>query len=327
MGTVKASYIKNTDDFYSLLSAIVTLTFESSIMLGATASFFGIFLWNATVTDLFVLLAVIISTMGLSIFLISPITVGVSFLAFKRGLDPDIIVYPIVATVADVLITICYIFVLNVFFMASQLARYLIGFFCFLFFFIVLYVLIKNFRKKEFMKTIREFFLTLVSVAFIVNVTGLILGRISQIMGSKPTVYLVYPALIDTIGSVGSIVGSTATTKLALGLVDSSFSSIKRHLPEIGGAWAASLILFTLYSVISSFTGGMFTLGAFMKFTAQLLTTNVLAVSFMVLIAYAVAIFTYKRGWDPDNFVIPIESSLADGITTLSLLIALTTIA
>jgi mgtE-like transporter len=212
---------------------------------------------------------------------------------------------------------------LNAFFMASQLARYLIGVFCFSFFFIVFYVLIKNFRKKEFMKTIKEFFLTLVSVAFIVNITGLILSRISQIIGGRPTVYLVYPALIDTIGSVGSIVGSTATTKLALGFVDSSFSSIKRHLPEIGGAWVASLMLFTLYSGISSLAEGAFTLGNFLKLSAQLLSTNILAVFFMVLIVYAVAIYTYKRGWDPDNFVIPIESSLADGITTVSLLVML----
>jgi len=39
-----------------------------------------------------------------------------------------------------------------------------------------------------------------------------------------------------------------------------------------------------------------------------------------------VAILTYRRGWDSDNFVIPIESSLADSITTISLLLALNTI-
>jgi len=36
-----------------------------------------------------------------------------------------------------------------------------------------------------------------------------------------------------------------------------------------------------------------------------------------------VAVLTFQRGLDPDNFVIPIESSLADGITTISLLAAL----
>jgi cation transporter-like permease len=43
----------------------------------------------------------------------------------------------------------------------------------------------------------------------------------------------------------------------------------------------------------------------------------------MLVVAYAVAIYTYRRGWNPDNFVIPIESSLADTVTTASILLAL----
>jgi cation transporter-like permease len=61
-------------------------------------------------------------------------------------------------------------------------------------------------------------------------------------------------------------------------------------------------------------------------FMGQLLTTNILAVSLMVFIAYAVAIFTFRRGWNPDNFVIPIESALADTITTAAVLAALSLI-
>ncbi len=88
----------------------------------------------------------------------------------------------------------------------------------------------------------------------------------------------------------------------------------------------ASLVMFTLYSIVSFLTRRITALDDFMRFMAQLLVTNILAVSSIVVISYAVAIFTYRRGWDPDNFVIPIESSLADGITTISLLIALTII-
>lgn len=327
VGTVKPSYTKNTENFYLLLSSVVTLTFASSVILGVAACLFGLFLWGATITDWIELLAVIISTMGFSTFFLSPITIGVSILSFRRGLDPDIIVYPVISTIADILVSICYILVLTSFFLLPQQVRYLIGFFDFVFMFIVLFILIRNFRRREFVKTIKEFFLTLLSVALIVNVTGLVLSKISQVIGNKPEIYVVYPALIDTVGDVGSIVGSTATTKLALGLIDSSFSSVKQHSYEIGGAWAASLVMFTLYSMISFLARGVNSSIHPLKFIAQLLTTNVLAVLLMVFIAYALAIFTYKRGWDPDNFVIPIESSLADGITTLSLLIALTAIA
>jgi len=43
----------------------------------------------------------------------------------------------------------------------------------------------------------------------------------------------------------------------------------------------------------------------------------------MGVISFTVAILTYRRGWDPDNFVIPIESSLADTVTSVFLFIAL----
>jgi cation transporter-like permease len=54
-----------------------------------------------------------------------------------------------------------------------------------------------------------------------------------------------------------------------------------------------------------------------------LLTTNLIAVFIIVVISFAIAIATFRKGLDPDNFVIPIESSLADGITTIALLVAL----
>lgn len=83
--------------------------------------------------------------------------------------------------------------------------------------------------------------------------------------------------------------------------------------------------MFTLYSVISSLMQGLPVL-KLLRFTATLYATNILAASCMILIAYAVGILTYRKGWDPDNFVIPIESSLADTITTLALLTALNVI-
>jgi mgtE-like transporter len=247
-------------------------------------------------------------------------------LAFKRRLDPDVVVYPVVSTVADVLATICYSIMLNSFF-SSHLGWMWIGLFDLFFLSVACYILIKNYRDEDFAKTVKEFSLTLVLVSLIVNVTGSFLGKVGQVIGGRPTVYVVYPALIDTVGDVGSIVGSTATTKLALGLIGSSFSSIKQHLTEIGNAWSASLIMFSLYAITASSIHALTASSEFWKFLAQLLMTNIMAVSLMIIISFAVAIFTQKRGWNPDNFVIPIESSLTDAITTISLLIALTIMA
>jgi cation transporter-like permease len=82
-------------------------------------------------------------------------------------------------------------------------------------------------------------------------------------------------------------------------------------------------VMFSIYGIVSSVMSGAKTLGEMTIFVGQLLTTNILAVSLMIFIAFAVAIFTLRRGWNPDNFVIPIESSLADTITTAAVLVAL----
>ena len=323
LGTIKATFTKNTKDFHLLLRVVITLAFVSGVSVGTGTWIFGVFLWKATIIDFIQLLAVITATMALSVVFVSPLTMGFSVLSFRRGLDPDVIVYPVTSTMSDIINTGCYILSLCLFFMFEPFGRYLIWILDIIFIAFVVYILVKNLNETKFAETIREFLLTLVFVTFIVNITGSFLTKISGVTGNGKRIYAVYPAIITTVGGVGSIIGSTATTKLALGLIRPSFSSIRQHISEIGGAWLASIVMFVLYSILSSFISGAKTLGDLTIFTSQLLTTNILAVSVMILIAYAVAIFTFRRGWNPDNFVIPIESSLADTVTTAAALVAL----
>jgi mgtE-like transporter len=189
--------------------------------------------------------------------------------------------------------------------------------------FVAAYLLFKNVREPEFVKTIKESLITLAFVAFIVNVTGSTLGKVAEVIGERLEIYTVYPALIDTVGDVGAVVGSTATTKLALGTLKSSLSSIRKHVIEISGAWAASLIMFFAYAILALIIQGLFTLPNLLRFTDLLFKTNIAAVSLIIIISYAAAILTYQKGLDPDNFVIPIESSLADTMTTIFLFIML----
>jgi mgtE-like transporter len=322
LGTIKPVFTKNTEDFQTLLRVIVTLALVSGVSVGIGTWAFGVFLWNATIIDFIPLMAVIIATMAMSVVFVSPLTMLFSALSFRRGLDPDVVVYPVTSPVSDIINTSCYVLSLALFFLFGSLGRYLIWILDIAFVCFVVYVFIKNIGNTNFAGIIREFLLTLFFVTIIVNVTGSLLNRITGV-ASGTAIYAVYPAIIATVGGVGSIIGSTATTKLALGLIKSSVSSIKEHIDEIGGAWLASIIMFVIYALLSVFVSGTTRLDTLASFTGQLLVTNIIAVSIMVIIAYAVAIFTFRRGWNPDNFVIPIESSLADTITTAAVLIVL----
>jgi len=321
IGTIHPRFARNTSSFYLLFEALIVITLATSVVMSMFSLIFGLLFWGILLVDFPSILIVIVSTMtlGLSITLIN---MGVAFITFKKGLDPDVIVYPIMSSVADIIITAYYALVLNLFFF-FDFGIYALVAICLLHVILLIHIVTHHGQEKEFVKTIRESMVTMVFVAFIVNITGTILKRISLLVEERKEIYTVYPALIDMVGDVGSVVGSTVTTKLALGLLKPSFSSMRDHATQILSAWSASIIYFVLFAFLSLSITGIFAPLAFLSLTAVLLVANVIAVTVIVLVSYGISILTFKRGLDPDNFVIPIESSFADSMMSIALFVAL----
>jgi len=321
LGTVHPRFFKNTKSFYKLIQALIVITLVTSVTISAISIVFGHLFWGITLADFPAILSVMVATMGIGLFL-TLITIKVAFISFKKGLDPDIIVYPIMSTVADIFITLCYVAVLNLFFF-SAFGNWMIAIIGLAFVVLGFHILSKNLHEVEFVKTVKESMATLMFVAFMVNITGTVLKGIDNFVGARKEIYTVYPALIDMVGDVGSVVGSTATTKLALGLLAPSFASMRNHAKNIFSAWTASIIMFLVLAVLSLSIHSTFSLSSFFNLISILLIANIIAVAAIVFLSYAVSILTFKRGLDPDNFVIPVESSFADSVTSLALLAAL----
>lgn len=321
LGTVKPSFFRNTKLFYTLLESLVFLTLATSAVIIVFSLFFGKFFWGLTLNDFSGIVLVILATMSMGL-LLSFITINIAFLSFKRGSDPDIVVYPILSTISDVFITACYLLCLTLYFYGAfgQAVLIIIGGFVVIF---GISLVFKNLHEPVFIKTIRESLFTIFLVAFLVNIAGTALIGIRNFIERRPEIVMVYPALIGMIGNVGSVVGSTSTTKLALGLLSPSFSSIKKHLKNIFSAWGASLLMFVILAFLSLLLTGAFSISSLFDLLSILFLTNVFAVSVIVFLTYAISILAFKRGLDPDNFVIPVESSFADVITSIALLASL----
>jgi cation transporter-like permease len=135
--------------------------------------------------------------------------------------------------------------------------------------------------------------------------------------------YTVYPALIGLVSDVGSVVGSTATTKLALGMLKPTLSSIKNHAKSVAGAWAASMVMFIVLAFLGLAINGVFTTTALYNHIVTLMIANVIAVILIVLLSFGLSILTFQKGLDPGNFVIPLENAFAASITSVALLAAL----
>ena len=321
IGTVYPRFFGNTRSFYTLCAALTVITLATSVAMSLVSLAFGLLFWGITIADFLAILRVVVATMALGLFL-TLVTVKVAFVTFQRGLDPDVVVYPIMSTTADIFITLCYVLVLNLTYLID-FGQHVISLIVLLHGVIILYILPRNIRDREFLKTIRESLFTMILVAFIVNVTGTVLKRISIVIEERREIYTVYPALIDMVGDVGSVVGSTATTRLALGLLRPSLSAMRNHAMQIISAWTASVMMFALLAVSSLLINNIFTPYGLVGLASVLLVTNLIAVAATVLVSFIVAIITFQRGLDPDNFVIPIESSLADSMTSIALLVGL----
>lgn len=321
VGTIYPRFLGNTRSFYVLCAAVAVMTLVTSVVMSLASLAFGLLFWRIVVADFLQVLRVVIATMALGL-LLTPVTAKVAFISFEKGLDPDVVVYPIMSIVADVFVTLCYLIVLNLNYL-TELGQHVVSLIAFLYGVIVLCILPWTIRHREFLKTLRESLLTVILVAFIVNVTGTVLKRISLVVEDRKEIYTAYPALIDMVGDVGSVVGSTATTKLALGLIRPSLAAMKNHSMQVLSAWVASVIMFIVIAASSLAMNGIFTFSGFMGLTSVLLMTNLIAVAAIILVSFVIAIAAYRRGLDPDNFVIPIESSLADSVTSVALLVGL----
>jgi mgtE-like transporter len=322
LGTITAHFSKNTSSFYRLIDSMIVLTLITSVVMSAFALVFGTAFWGITFADLPAILAVVVATMTLGLALIV-VTVKVAFVSFKKGMDPDIMVYPVMSVLASIFITFCYVVVLHLFFNTGPLGIGFIGFLCALNGLFLLYTLPRNWHNSEFIKTINESLAALMIVAVIVTLTGTFLREISYFANSRLEFYLLYPALIGIVSDVGSVVGSTATTKLALGMLKPKLSSIIHHVGSILSAWLASLVMFVLLTFIALAIEGLLTPQAIYSHLVVLLLANVIATALIVFLSYSISILTFQKGLDPGNFVNPIETAFASSITSAALLISL----
>lgn len=172
LGTIQPRLHGNTKSFHLLFRAVVIMTLEASVGMSLVGMLFGSVLLGVPASDFLSMMGVTIATMALALLVVSPLTAGVSFAAFRHGLDPDIVLYPVESTVSDLLITMIYIGVVNAFVLFAPTGQLFVVLVSLALTLVSAYLLLRNIREPEFARTVRESLLTLFFVVFIVNTTG-----------------------------------------------------------------------------------------------------------------------------------------------------------
>jgi len=322
-GQIEPRLRGNTRDFYTLLQSVLFLTFIDTVAMGLIAFIVNFTASYVTIGDLPLSAALPTLTCIIAVAVATPITATLAIGSFKRGLDPDVMVYPVTSTVNDILVTAVYtalIFGITIernFVFVMEIAFLLIAV-------LMGAIFLRQRRQRIFRNTLREGGPTVILSSLFGTFNGIVLGSIRGLIDRSPSILVIYPALIDTLGDIGSIIGSTTTTRLALGYFNTFKEALRSAATDLVAVESSAAILHVLFGVTGFFLATAQSINASMFSLVEVaLISNLLSFFVISLISLAVAVASFRRGWDPDNLVIPIITSLSDATATLCLVAAL----
>jgi len=318
IGEVEPRFKNNTKKFYSLLESTFILTFINSFILSILAYLLNSFLGNTDFSQLQFFITVPPLTCLLGISLALPLATYIVNEAFKRGINPDIFLHPVMSTLDDIIITISYIGVVYLTFISESIIIIVVALFLIGIFFT--YIFLKN-RKDEFFNRILKQGGPSILFSSILGVLGGVgLANLKEKIENTPAILLLYPALIDALGDLGSIVGSLETTNLALGYTSKLFDTLRMMFSDVITIGYASIIFHFFLGVATYYICLMTGLSVDPLMIIRIaIFSNILSFTLISILSLLVSTQTFKYGLDPDNFTIPVIASSSDLIATIIL--------
>jgi len=136
-----------------------------------------------------------------------------------------------------------------------------------------------------------------------------------------PALLVLVPAHLSSAGALGGILSGRLSSKLFLGLVDATTRPNREARRDIALTFMLSLPVYVANGVGAHVLAGW--LGQASPGLAQMLAASlmggVLAMAFVVTVAYYGTIAAYRTGVDPDTYGIPVVSSSVDLVGAFTL--------
>jgi mgtE-like transporter len=322
-GELKPQFRGNTRALGILIKATFVVTFSATLGMGFLAFLIQLIFCQVSFQTLSIFVVLPVLTSTISVLIAIPLTLFVAIKTYQSGIDPDILVYPIMSTTNDLIVSIIYLLLVALILTSSSFVL-LYGVIIIFLALILMYIIINTYRNLLFSKTLKEgVFIILISSSFGIT-NGVILTSYRTEIKQIPSVLVLYPALIATLGDIGSILGSMETTKLALGYI-SSFTHVLRDVfVDLISIEAAAFIVHTIFAFVTLGIGWISQVpGDLLQLVQIAVLSNLFSFFFISFVSLITATQTFRYGLDPDNFVIPLTSSLSDTISTLVLLAVL----
>ena len=283
------------------------LAFSMALVVGLFA---GIYAFYGSGNAFYILLipAVILLTHVFTTSILTPTAAYLSVKTYEKGWNPDNVGVPLISSIGD-LTSVSFLIMSAIFLvyyiihptLISIIAAVILGY--------VVYLGYRSLKSKNGKKVIVQSAPVLMLVAFMELITGGLweANKIGIIL-------LILPAVLETLGNIGSVFSSRLSSFIYLGMIEPKIvPQGKNFYREVLSIAVLSLIIYTLIAIFVFIVTNSIK-GIFLVFGASFLS-----VVSIILLAYYITVLSLKMKLDPDNIVIPLITTLADIIGTVSI--------
>lgn len=304
----KGSLLRQNFDASMLLTIIIS--FLMGILAAGIAGALGVETGSVQVL-------VFISVLGgfLAGIILVFINILVATIGFRRGWDIDNISAPIITAAGDV-VTLPMLFFAAILVRDEILPMLVIDVFAVCLLLLTCYLTWKVFRMPR-NETKR---IVLVSIPVLVLCTlldigaGLTIDHELETLVASAALLVMIPPFLEDANALGGILTSRLASLLHMGLLEPRRIPGKLALENFIIIYIFALWVFTLVGVTAYIVAVLLGLGApsLLSMVSISLIAGLLTVTFLNIISYYVAIYTFRFNLDPDDHSIPITSSSID---------------
>jgi mgtE-like transporter len=170
-------------------------------------------------------------------------------------------------------------------------------------------------------RIIKESFFILILTSILSTLGGISLESIQKRIFNFLPFLIALPAINDMIGDFGGIISSKFTTLLFLGVVERKWWKTKElislFLKIIITSFFSSIYLIFLVIIFSLIKGSYFDFTFYTKFVLSNILVIIVLVVLISLVSILGGLSVYKKNRDPDNYLIPITTSISDILTMI----------
>jgi mgtE-like transporter len=320
-GTFGSSLRDRDGVLYGNVVAAASLSLSTALALAVVARALSEALGFASISlGDFVAISVLGAALGSAV--VGAATVGLSFVAFRRGWDMDAVSAPIVTAIGDV-VTLPALwaasFVAQIRLVTPLLAGGLAA--------VALVTLVREAVSHHpiVRRIVRESMPVLLMAGVLHVLAGAVFEHQLERFAAFPALLVMVPPFLEDTGALGGLLSARLASKLHLGVISPTLRPSRPALVDVSINWLLAGSVFTFLGISTWFVSHVLGLRGpgFASMLGISLAAGAVATVLSSAVAYLAAVATYRFGLDPDNHGIPMVTSAMDflGATTLVLTI------